>query len=116
VPSTVNAINQLRNTLQYRDNDDDSHRMQADCLTTVLRCRASVVPGVMNTVRLAVADIGDALYESWPLAGARCGVVSARCPRWTAPCGAASCGHDGAVGRFTAGFRTVVEAVGRCRS
>jgi hypothetical protein len=65
VPSTVNAINQLRNTLQYRDNDDDSHRMQADCLTTVLRCRASVVPGVMNTVRLAVADIGDAIYESW---------------------------------------------------
>jgi hypothetical protein len=65
VPSTVNAINHLRNTLQYRDNGDNSHKIQADGLTTVLRCRAAVTPGVTNTLRLAIADTGDHVYDSW---------------------------------------------------
>lgn len=65
VPSTVNAINHRRNTLQYRDNANNTHRMQADGLTTVLRCRATVTPGVTNTLRLAIADTGDHVYDSW---------------------------------------------------
>lgn len=65
VPSTVNAINHKRNTLQYRDNANNSHKIQADGLTTVLRCRAAVNPGVPNTLRLAIADTGDGVYDSW---------------------------------------------------
>ncbi|HVK24582.1 MAG TPA: choice-of-anchor L domain-containing protein [Actinokineospora sp.] len=65
VPSTVNAINHKRNTLQFRDNTGGSVNAQADGLTTVLRCTASVTPNVPNTLRLAIADTGDRVYDSW---------------------------------------------------
>jgi len=65
VPTTVNAVNHLRNTLQYRDNESASLNVQADGLTTVLRCRAAVNPGVTNTLRLAIADTGDGILDSW---------------------------------------------------
>ncbi|WP_157619876.1 choice-of-anchor L domain-containing protein [Saccharothrix sp. NRRL B-16348] len=65
VPATVNAINHLRNTLQFRDNTGGGTNAQADGMTTTLRCRAPVHPGVPNTLRLAIADTGDPVYDSW---------------------------------------------------
>ena len=65
VPTTVNAINHLRNTLQYRDNPGQAINAQADGLTTVLSCNAAVTPGATNTLRLAIADSGDGIYDAW---------------------------------------------------
>lgn len=65
VPSTVNAINHLRNTLEFRDNSGGGVNVQADGITTVLRCTAAVTPNVPNTLRLAIADTRDAVWDSW---------------------------------------------------
>jgi hypothetical protein len=37
---------------------------EMDGLTTVLLCQASVVPNQTNTMKLAIADVSDALYDS----------------------------------------------------
>jgi hypothetical protein len=40
---------------------------QMDGFTVVLTCKADVNPGEVNRLRLAIADGGDAIYDSWVL-------------------------------------------------
>ena len=65
VPVTINTINAGSNSALYRDNTGATIDIQANALTTVLTCRAAVNPGVPNTVKLAIADGGDASFDSW---------------------------------------------------
>lgn len=71
-PVSVNTINHEKNTQIYVDNpqeyDSESGEYRApfdvefDGFTQVLTCFANVMPGVENTMKLAIADRGD---ESW---------------------------------------------------
>jgi hypothetical protein len=75
-PVSVDTINggnpfgdpNASNPSQYRNNDlsdgGGSIDTEMDGLTVVLTCQASVVANETNTVKLAVADVGDDFYDS----------------------------------------------------
>lgn len=66
VPITINTINAGSNASLFRNNGPPGTiDIEANGLTTVLTCRAAVNPGVPNTVKLAIADGGDASVDSW---------------------------------------------------
>jgi len=65
-PITINTVNAGSNASLFRANGPPGTiDIQANGLTTVLTCRAAVNPGVPNTVKLAIADGGDASVDSW---------------------------------------------------
>jgi uncharacterized repeat protein (TIGR01451 family) len=76
-PVTINSINggnesgslDPRNAHLYRNNDVSSGgatiNIQADGLTVVLTLTADVTPGELHTMKLAIADAGDASFDSW---------------------------------------------------
>jgi hypothetical protein len=63
---SINTINLSSNSAQYRNNDFGGSTIdtEMDGLTVVLICESSVLPGQTNTMRLAIADAGDASYDS----------------------------------------------------
>lgn len=65
VPITVNTINNSSNSSLYIDNTSNMHYTEMDGFTKVLTCEASVNPGVTNTIKLALADVGDSSLDSW---------------------------------------------------
>jgi hypothetical protein len=82
-PVSINTINNgnpfgippVSHPKLYRNNDIDSNggatiNTEMDGLTTVLTCTAHVEPGVKNHMRLAIADAGDAAYDSNVFLGA----------------------------------------------
>jgi hypothetical protein len=77
-PVTINTINGGRpfgspnavNPTLYRNNDPNDPGpaaidIEADGLTVVLQCEASVVPNQANHLKLAIADRGDTALDSW---------------------------------------------------
>ncbi|MBY0493028.1 MAG: choice-of-anchor L domain-containing protein [Cyanobacteria bacterium] len=76
-PVTINSINggnpfgtiTARNTHLYRNNDPNDPaatiNIEADGLTVVLTLTATVTPGQLHTMKLAIADAGDSGYDSW---------------------------------------------------
>ncbi|HET7620699.1 MAG TPA: choice-of-anchor L domain-containing protein [Gemmatimonadaceae bacterium] len=77
LPVSINSINNgnpfgippVSHPELYRNNDIDSNggatiATEMDGLTAVLTCTARVRPGVKNHMRLAIADAGDAAYDS----------------------------------------------------
>jgi hypothetical protein len=76
-PVSINTINQgnpfgvppFSNPELYRNNDlSDGGGLintEADGLTVVLTCNASVTPGVPNHIKLAIADASDFILDSW---------------------------------------------------
>jgi len=58
--------NNPTNPTLYRDNVRPSPSIdtQMDGLTVVLTCNATVNPGVANTMKLAIADVGDSAFDS----------------------------------------------------
>jgi hypothetical protein len=64
-PITINTINPGSNALFYVPNSDPStYDTQFDGFTVVLTCRAAVNPGVVNTLRLVIADTSDGILDS----------------------------------------------------
>lgn len=49
----------------YRDNMGGAFNVEADAMTTVLTGTAVVTPGETNTIRIAIADAGDSVWDSW---------------------------------------------------
>ncbi len=64
-PLTTSAVGRARESLRYRDNGAGSIDVQANGLTTVLRCVAPVSPNVPNRLHLAIADVGGGTLDSW---------------------------------------------------
>jgi len=77
VPVGINYINNS-NPVQYpmpspmrsdlfRENyvGSSTINLEADGLTKVLTCQSSVTPGVVNHMRLAIADASDGIYDSF---------------------------------------------------
>ena len=77
VPVSINTINQgnpfgtlpMSNPELYINNDlsdgGGAINTQADGLTVLLTCNASVTPGVSNHIKLAIADASDFILDSW---------------------------------------------------
>ncbi len=66
---SINNVNHLSNSAYYQDNPPNGSGplqpyFQYDGLTRVLTARASVVPCSTYTIRLAIADVADGIYDS----------------------------------------------------
>jgi hypothetical protein len=62
-PVTINTINHLRNQGLYRDNEGGADT-QLDGYTSPLLAVAVVEPGVVNHIRIAIADTSDSALDS----------------------------------------------------
>lgn len=63
---TINNINDASNKNLYIDNakNSDEFNTEMDGFTVSLTLKAPVIPGVANTIKIAIADAGDARYDS----------------------------------------------------
>lgn len=61
---SIDNINEKTNPNLYRDNVDGSLNTEMDGLTFVLTLKAPVKPGAENTIKIGIADAGDAIYDS----------------------------------------------------
>lgn len=61
---SVNNINPGSNGDLYVDNANDQSNTEMDGFTVTLTLKAPVVPGEVNTIKTAIADGGDAEYDS----------------------------------------------------
>jgi hypothetical protein len=72
IPSTttevsINTVNHLLNTGYYNENENGQYpNFEADGFTTLLMAGGDVLPGT-NTLKLAIADTSDGVYDSWVL-------------------------------------------------
>lgn len=63
---TINNINNTSNSNLYVNNPagSDPYNTEMDGFTVTLRLTAPVNPGEVNTIKIAIADTGDASYDS----------------------------------------------------
>lgn len=63
---TINNINDVNNSNLYIDNPAtlDLYNTEMDGFTVTLTLKAPVVPGEVNTIKIAIADGGDNAYDS----------------------------------------------------
>ncbi|MGB1388470.1 MAG: choice-of-anchor L domain-containing protein [Paracoccaceae bacterium] len=63
---TINNINDGSNENLYLDNpaDNEAYNTEMDGLTVTLTLKAPVVPDAENTIKIAIADGGDSVYDS----------------------------------------------------
>lgn len=62
---TINNVNHLLNSNYYVDNESpQGQTIQYDGFTRVLTAKAAVVPCSTYTIRMAIADVGDGIYDS----------------------------------------------------
>lgn len=62
--SSVGNINQLNNQSLYIDNTTDAFNTEMDGFTTTLTLTMNVNPGVVNSLRIGVADVSDSSFDS----------------------------------------------------
>jgi len=61
---SINNINPGSNPDLYIDNAKDEANTEMDGYTVTLTLKAPVTPGEVNTIKIAIADGGDAIYDS----------------------------------------------------
>lgn len=61
---SINNINPTSNGNLYVDNAKDQFNTEMDGFTVTLTLKAPVNPGVVNTIKIGIADGGDAVYDS----------------------------------------------------
>ena len=60
----IDEINQNKNSNLYRDNTADQFNTEMDGVTRILSFKAPVNQGQVNTIKIGIADGGDAIYDS----------------------------------------------------
>lgn len=60
-PGNINATN---NQNLFLDNTGDAYNTEMDGLTVTMTLTMNVIPGVVNTIRIGVADVSDSSYDS----------------------------------------------------
>lgn len=64
-PVAINNVNHLTNSSFYVDNESPpGNTVQYDGFTTPLTAMAAVIPCSTYTIRIAIADVGDGIYDS----------------------------------------------------
>ena len=61
---SINNINPGSNGSLYVDNAKDEFNTEMDGFTVTLTLKAPVIPGQVNTIKIGIADGGDAAYDS----------------------------------------------------
>jgi len=61
---SIDNINPTTNANLYQDNSTGSLNTEMDGVTLVLTLKVAVKPGEVNTIRIGIADAGDAIYDS----------------------------------------------------
>jgi Hint domain/Bacterial Ig domain len=61
---SINNINPKTNGNLYVDNANDQYNTEKDGFTVTLTLKAPVIPGQVNTIKIGIADGGDAVYDS----------------------------------------------------
>lgn len=61
---SIDNINTVTNRNLFVNNAQDIINTEMDGLTVVLTLKAAVVAGAVNTLRIGIADAGDAVYDS----------------------------------------------------
>lgn len=61
---SINNINPGSNGDLYVDNAKDQFNTEMDGFTVTLTLKAPVIPGQINTIKIGIADGGDAVYDS----------------------------------------------------
>ncbi len=64
-PIAINTVNHLTNSQYYISNTPAVYDIQCDGFTTTFAVTATVSPGVINHIKLAVADMGDSALDTW---------------------------------------------------
>lgn len=70
-PVSINNVNQNTNAAYYTSNVNATLPIAMDGFTVPLNATAPVIPGQTYHIRLALADAGDAIYDSWVFLGFR---------------------------------------------
>ncbi len=65
LPVSIDNINQKRNTQYFRYNYLGEKTLQADGYTTILKANLKLEPCKTYTIKLAIADVGDPLLDSY---------------------------------------------------
>lgn len=61
---SINNINPTSNGNLYIDNAKDQYNTEMDGFTVTLTLKAPVIPGQVNSIKIGIADGGDAAYDS----------------------------------------------------
>jgi Ca2+-binding RTX toxin-like protein len=61
---SIDNINDVSNANLFRDNANSLWNTEMDGLTVILNVKAEVEIGKENTIRIAIADAGDSVYDS----------------------------------------------------
>ncbi len=61
---SINNINPKANGNLYVDNANDQFNTEMDGFTVTLTLKAPVIPGQVNSIKIGIADGGDAAYDS----------------------------------------------------
>lgn len=62
--SDIGNVNATNNVNLYQDNTTDDFNTEMDGFTVTLTLTLNVNPGVVNSIRIGVADVGDSNYDS----------------------------------------------------
>jgi hypothetical protein len=62
--SDIGNVNATNNVNLYQDNTTDDYNTEMDGFTVTLTLTLNVNPGVVNSIRIGVADVGDSSYDS----------------------------------------------------
>ena len=62
--SDIGNVNATNNVNLYQDNTSDAFNTEMDGFTVTLTLTLNVNPGVVNSIRIGIADVGDSNYDS----------------------------------------------------
>lgn len=65
LPVSIDNVNHKRNSSFFRLNTPGEKTIQADGLTTILTAQLKLIPCKTYTIKLAIADVGDDLLDSY---------------------------------------------------
>lgn len=63
-PTAVGAVNQTNNVNLFQDNTNDQFNTEMDGFTLTMTLTIPVNPGVLNSIRIGIADVSDSEYDS----------------------------------------------------
>ena len=62
--TTVGNVNAADNFNLYNDNTGDAYNTEMDGFTITMTLTMTVIPGVINSIRIGIADVSDSNYDS----------------------------------------------------